>query len=168
MGMHWEALIFHIEPRDLIFGGYAIIGYATAEIGECSVEVKGIEHAKAGVDALIEAVKQGVKLHTAYPSMYMDAVNYFLGRLGVPRHMLKYVNADPRAMPFRALDDAGVIRNIAYLHCVGQFVINRQLHQWARKTSHAIHGILLKSGYNADKALANRYRGPVPCRVRLA
>ncbi|WP_054854578.1 hypothetical protein [Vulcanisaeta distributa] len=121
--MHWEALTFYIEPRELILGGYAIIGVVTAEISDCSVEVKGIEHAKAGVDALIKAVKQGFKLHTAYPSMYMDSVMYFLGRLGIPRLSLRVVDADPRAMPFRAFNDVDVVRNIAYLHVVKEIAL---------------------------------------------
>ncbi|WP_054854601.1 hypothetical protein [Vulcanisaeta distributa] len=103
--MHWEALAFHGgEPRAFITGGgEVIIGYVTAEIGECEVSIKSLECVRAGVDALAKAVNQGFKLFTAYPSMYMASITYFLARLGVPRHMLKYVNADPRAMPFRHL-----------------------------------------------------------------
>ncbi|WP_054854559.1 hypothetical protein [Vulcanisaeta distributa] len=166
--MHWEALAFFIEPRELILGDYAIIGYATAEIGDCNVSIKSLEYVRAGVDALVKAVNQGIKLHTAYPSMYMDVVNYFLRRLGVPRYAYKVVNADPMATPFRAVTDADVVRNIAYLHGVLWIVARNWLRMGKPKTSHAIHGILLKSGYNADKALADRYRGPVPCKIKLA
>ncbi|WP_054854588.1 hypothetical protein [Vulcanisaeta distributa] len=84
---------------------------------------------------MIKAVNQGFKLHTAYPSMYMDSVMYFLGRLGIPRLSLRVVDADPRAMPFKAVTDADVVRNIAYLHVVKEIASGVNC-TWARGGPH--------------------------------
>ncbi len=37
-----------------------------------------------------------------------------------------------------------------------------------RRTAYTVHKLLMESGYNADEKMADRYRGPVPCKVRLA
>ncbi len=160
MGVHWDALAFFIEPRSLIFGGSVVIGSLTVEVSGCVVSVGGgVDHVRVVVDHLRSAVGKGIPLHTAYPSEYMDVVMYFLTRLGgVPRTMVRYVNADPRFVPFRAFGDTDVVRNIGYLHGIKQLIINKQLHHHCGKTSYAIHALLRASGYNADEELARRYR----------
>ena len=171
--MHWDTVIFHAELKALILGGSAVIGAATIDVdpGNCLVTVSGVKYTIVGVEDLhhlLDLVKQGIKPLTAYPSQYMDAVAYFLARLGLPRYMYRVVNADPRTTPFKAVNGGDVVRNIAYIHGIKQLVIARQLHKLARKTSYAIHAILRTSGYNADETLASRYNAPTPCRARLA
>ncbi|ADY01203.1 hypothetical protein VMUT_0995 [Vulcanisaeta moutnovskia 768-28] len=166
--MHWEALTFYIEPRELIFGEVAIIGAVTVEIGDCDVAVKDLKLVRASIKDLAKAVGRDIALHTAYPSEYLDVATYFLGRYGIPRLSLRVVNADPREVPFRAFNDEGLLRNIAYLHGVKHVVLSNNIHLNSRKTSYTVHKILMESGYNADKNLAKRHRGSLPCRVRLA
>ena len=169
--MHWDSVIFHADLRTLIFGGSAVIGAAIIDVdpSNCLVTVSNVKYTIVGVEDLhhlLDLVEQGIKPITAYPSQHMDAVAYFLARLGLPRYTYRVVNADPRAVPLKAADPAGIVRNIAYIHGVKQLVIARRFHEHARKTSYAIHAILRASGYNADKDLANRYNAPT-CKAKL-
>ena len=169
--MHWDSVIFHVEPRALIFGGFAVVGAATIEVdpGDCIVTVGNIKYTTVGVEDLhhlLDLVEQGIKPITAYPSQYMDAVAYFLARLGLMRYMYRVVNADPRSTPFKAMNADSIVRNIAYIHGIKELVIAKKLHKMVRKTSYAIHAILRASGYNADEALAARYNA-LTCKAKL-
>ncbi|WP_243676474.1 hypothetical protein [Vulcanisaeta distributa] len=61
-----------------------------------------------------------------------------------------------------------MVRNIAYLHVVKEIALRGRLHMGTRRTAYTVHRLLMESGYNADKEMAKRHRGPVPCKVRLA
>ena len=170
--MHWEALVFYVEPRALILGGTAVIGTATIEVdsNNCSVSVGNIEYTVIGVEDLHHLAGlhvQGIKPLTAYPSKYMDAVDYFLSRMGLPKYMYKVVNADPRAIPLKAANPESVVRNIAYLHGLNRIIIANWKRLGKPKTSHVLHAILKASGYNADPDYA-RYYPKAPCRAKLA
>ena len=170
--MHWDAVIFHADLRTLIFGGSAVVGATTidADPAECVVSVSNVKYASVSVrdlNMLVDLYGQGVKPLTAYPANHMDAVAYFLARLGLPRYMYKVVNADPRAMPLKALSDEGVVRNIAYLHGLNAVIIANWKRLGKPKTSHVLHAVLKASGYNADPDYA-RYYPKAPCRVKLA
>ena len=168
--MHWDAVVFYVEPRDLVFGGSAIIGAAGVEVDECIVVIKDLKYTEmdvSGLPMLADLVRQGVKPRTAYPPMLMDAVSYFLARLGLPRHAYKVVAADPRSTPFRAVNAEGIVRNIAYLHGVLGIVAREWRSMDTPKPSYAIHAMLRASGYNADEEYARRHRGPIPCTVKL-
>ena len=169
--MHWEALVFYAEPRELLFGGNAVVGIVDVDIEDCVITVGGVKHVVIGVEdlrGLTDLTRQGFKPLTAYPSQYMALVAHLLARLGLPRYMYKVVNADPRTTPLRAVGDGDVVRNIAYLHGVLSIVARNWVGMGKPKASHAIHAMLRASGYNADENLAKRYRGPTPCRVKLA
>ena len=168
--MHWDSVIFYAEPKDLIFGGSAIIGAAGVEVDECVVAIKDLKHTEMGVSELLrlaDLVRQGVKPRTAYPPMFMDAVSYFLARLGLPRHVYKVVAADPRSTPFKAFNVEGIVRNIAYLHGILSIVAREWRSMNTPKPSYAIHAMLRASGYNADEEYARRHRGPIPCTIKL-
>ena len=168
--MHWNALIFYAEPRSLIFGGDAIIGVVEVKINECTVTMSSIEYAKVHVSELAKLtwLSRQVIIETAYSPSRMVSVSYFLARIGLPRYTYRVVAADPETAPLKATSNLDILRNIAYLHGVKQIAITKQLHLLSRKTSYAVHKLLLESGYNADRSLADRYRGPIPCRVKLA
>ena len=163
-------LVFHVEPRDLVFSGWAIIGAAEAWVyaENCVVGVGSIDYVRVGVSMLsrlVDAAREGFRARTAYPPMLMNTVSHFLARLGLPRYMYKVIAADPWTMPFRAVGELGLVRNIAYLHGILELVKG-----WARvgrKTSYSIHALLRASGYNADEGLASRARRAIPCRLRL-
>ncbi|ADN49546.1 hypothetical protein [Vulcanisaeta distributa] len=168
--MRWEALAFYIEPRELLFCGKAVVGVADVDMDDCAIAVSSIKHAVISVEdlhGLTDLIRQGIKPLTAYPSHYMALVTHLLGRVGIPRYAFKVVNADPHITPFKAVGAEGIIRNIAYLHGVLNIVARNWVRMGRPKASYAIHAMLRASGYNADRDLANRYRGSIPCRVKL-
>ena len=170
--MHWEALIFYAEPRELVLSGRAVVGAADVDVNVegCVVTVANVRHTVISVDELThlaELARQGFKARTAYPSQYLNSVAYFLARLGLARSMYKVVAADPWTTPLKAGTVEGLVRNIAYLHGVRDIAITRRLSLKAPKTLYAIHALLKASGYNADETLARRYNAPTPCRARL-
>lgn len=99
----------------------------------------------------------------------MNSTSYFLAKLGLPRYMYKVIAADPPwVVPFKAVGDLGLVRNIAYLHGILELVRGGWGGRVGRKTSYTIHALLRASGYNADEGgLASRARLPMPCRLRL-
>ncbi len=53
----------------------------------------------------------------------MNSTSYFLAKLGLPRYMYKVIAADPPwVVPFKAVGDLGLVRNIAYLHGILELV----------------------------------------------
>ncbi|WP_054848991.1 hypothetical protein [Vulcanisaeta sp. JCM 14467] len=89
--MHWDAVVFHAELKALILGGSAMIGAAIIDVdpGSCTVSVGNIKYTIIKADELTHLAglaEQGIKPWTAYSSQYMDAVSYFLTRLGLPRY----------------------------------------------------------------------------------
>ncbi|BDR91815.1 hypothetical protein Vsou_09080 [Vulcanisaeta souniana JCM 11219] len=163
-------LVFHAEPRDLVFNRNAVIGAAEVwvDVGNCLVGVGGVDYVVVGVGVLsklVDAAREGFRARTAYPPMLMNSTSYFLAKLGLPRYMYKVIAADPWVVPFKAVGDLGLVRNIAYLHGILELV--RGWGRVGRKTSYTIHALLRASGYNADEGLASRARLPMPCRLRL-
>ena len=171
--MHWDALIFYAEPRELILNGKALIGAASidVDINDCVVKVNDIRYVEVSTNELTKLTnmtKLGIKARTAYPTHYLYPITYFLTRMGIPRNMYKVVVADPRTTPLKPYNNEELIRNIAYLHGVRDIVITKGLSRKSHKTLYVIHALLINSGYNADKDLAKKYKGPIPCRVKLA
>jgi len=75
------------------------------------------------------------------------------------------VNTDPVLVPLRAGEVEDVLRNIAYIHAVHQFITAKRLKRrfrlrWGEVAATTTHAILMRSGYNADKNLIQRHLKP--------
>ena len=173
--MHWGPVVFYIRSvRDLFLVGLG----ASVAVGEFDVTVEGGNEAftiRARVvewgysrlsalrDFLVEENSVTVKtpVFTAMPAGLAIPAFFMLRRLGFNRRWFRTANADPTAMPLKASDDLGVLRNIAYIHAVLRFVVEDALNPRMRlrmnEKAPMAHAVLARSNYSADAALVRRH-----------
>jgi len=183
--VHWDALVFHpVSVKYIYMNGLdarvlvGVFGVDVEEVGGQQYVVR-VADVKLGLLKLywlrwfLDLEEQrGVwsrtytRAHafTAIPASLAPSLFYILGKLGFRRRWFMMVNADPVHVPFGASEVEDVLRNIAYIHAVHQFITAKRLKRRFRlrwgEVAATTHAILMRSGYNADKNLIQRHLKP--------
>ena len=171
MEVHWGPVVFYIRSvRDLFLAGLG----ASVAVGAFDVTVEGgdgvftirakvVEWGYSRLSALKDFLAEensgrvGTPAFTAMPAGLAITTFFILRKLGFNRRWFRTVNADPTAVPLKAGDDLGILRNIAYIHAVLRFVVEEVLNPRMRlrmsEKAPMAHAVLARSNYSADAAL---------------